>query len=135
MQILADGVYLELISFVKPVDAYPPGSPARLARESHQWALKAPGWIDYAFLGHSSETVRISDIINDRAKAGGDDAMYGLEQPGGRTRPDGEILKWILTPPLSPAGDPARWLPFPFFCADVTPRELRVRIILLAQER
>lgn len=118
---------------MKPVNAYPPGSPARLARESHQWALKAPGWIDYAFLGHSSETVRISDIINDRAKSGGDVAMYGSEQPGGRTRPDGEILKWILTPPLSPAGDPARWLPFPFFCADVTPRELRVRIILLAQ--
>ncbi|KAJ3926433.1 MAG: hypothetical protein NXY57DRAFT_966539 [Lentinula lateritia] len=68
-------VYLELISFVNPVDAYLPGSPARLARENRMWAIKAPGWIDYAFLWNDSESVRISDGINSRAKEGGDDGL------------------------------------------------------------
>ncbi|KAE9408058.1 hypothetical protein BT96DRAFT_20352 [Gymnopus androsaceus JB14] len=121
--ILADHVYLELISFVKPVDAYPPGSPGRLARENHRWASKKPGWIDYSFLGNGSETILISDIINSRAEAGGDDALYSPETPGGRTRPDGEILKWIITSPLPAEGTPP---PLPFFCGDVTPRESRV---------
>ncbi|KAJ3885403.1 glyoxalase-like domain-containing protein [Lentinula edodes] len=124
--ILSDSVYLELISFVNPVDAYPPASPARLARENHPWAIKAPGWIDYAFLGNGSETVRISDIINSRAKEGGDDGLYGPEMPGGRKRPDGQDLKWLITPPRRPAEGIERRLPLPFFCGDVTPRDLRV---------
>ncbi|KAJ4486153.1 glyoxalase-like domain-containing protein [Lentinula aciculospora] len=124
--ILGDGVYLELISFLKPVDAYPPSSPERLARENHPWALKAPGWIDYAFLGNNSETIHISDIINSRAKEGRDEALYGSEIPGGRKRPDGQILKWLITPPLRPSEGIERRLPLPFFCGDVTPRDLRV---------
>lgn len=108
---------------MKPVDAYPPGSPGRLARENHRWASKKPGWIDYSFLGNGSETILISDIINSRAKAGGDDVLYSPETPGGRTRPDGEILKWIITSPLPAEGTPP---PLPFFCGDVTPRESRV---------
>ncbi|KAF9076283.1 glyoxalase-like domain-containing protein [Rhodocollybia butyracea] len=122
--ILGDGVYLELISFVKPLEAYPHGSPERSARENHRWAAKAPGWIDYAFLRYSSETVRIPDIINDRAVAGGDEVLYGDGTAGGRTRIDGQILKWIVTfPRLSAEG---RRPPIPFFCEDVTPRDLRV---------
>ncbi|KAJ3719943.1 glyoxalase-like domain-containing protein [Lentinula raphanica] len=124
--ILGDGVYLELISFVKPVDAYPSGSPERIARENHPWALKAPGWIDYSFLGIYSEAIHINSIINSRAKQGGDDDLYGPEIPGGRKRPDGQILKWVLTPPRRPDEGIERRLPLPFFCADVTPRDLRV---------
>ncbi|KAJ3999686.1 glyoxalase-like domain-containing protein [Lentinula boryana] len=124
--ILGDGVYLELISFMKPVDAYPPDSPERLARENHPWALKAPGWIDYSFLGINSETVHIFDIINSRAKEGGDDDLYGPEIPGGRKRPDGQVVKWVITPPRRPAEGIERRLPLPFFCGDVTPRNLRV---------
>ncbi|KAJ7891248.1 hypothetical protein B0H14DRAFT_3428563 [Mycena olivaceomarginata] len=63
--ILSDHVYLELISFTKPPEAYPPSSPSRRKRDSHKWASRAPGWIDYAFLGNGSLTSlgRISDII------------------------------------------------------------------------
>ncbi|KIK70998.1 hypothetical protein GYMLUDRAFT_33103 [Collybiopsis luxurians FD-317 M1] len=124
--VLSDSIYVELISFVKPVDAYPPGSPERLARENHPWAVKEPGWIDYAFLGNGSESVLISEIINNRAKAQGDDALYDRETPGGRTRPDGRVLKWLITPPKRPAQGTDRRLPLPFFCGDVTPRDLRV---------
>ncbi|KAJ6500688.1 glyoxalase-like domain-containing protein [Mycena sanguinolenta] len=118
--ILGDHVYLELISFTKPLEAYPPSSPSRKERESHKWASKAPGWIDYAFLGNGLLTSpgRISDIINGRASdAGG--PLYLEEVPGGRTRPDGNVLQWVITAPI-PNSD------LPFFCGDVTDRRRRV---------
>ncbi|KAJ6546839.1 glyoxalase-like domain-containing protein [Mycena capillaripes] len=116
--ILGDHVYLELISFTKPPEAYPPSSPSRRQRESHKWAAKAPGWIDYAFLGNGSLTApgRISDIINGRAHG----QLYLDEVPGGRTRPDGEVLKWVISAPAKPNSI------LPFFCGDVTDRGLRV---------
>ncbi|KAJ7491110.1 glyoxalase-like domain-containing protein [Mycena latifolia] len=112
--ILGDHAYLELISFTNPPEAYPPSSPSRRERESHKWASKEPGWIDYAFLGNGSLTApgRISDIINGRAGAS-DSPLYLDEVPGGRTRPDGEVLKWASSI-------------LPFFCGDITDRHLRV---------
>ncbi|KAJ7778710.1 glyoxalase-like domain-containing protein [Mycena maculata] len=117
--ILGDHVYLELISFVKPVEAYPPNSSSRRQRESRKWADKQPGWIDYAFLGNGSLTAptRISDIINARSPSG---ALYLEETPGGRTRPDGEILQWVISSPSKANSI------LPFFCGDVTDRRLRV---------
>ncbi|KAF5372900.1 hypothetical protein D9758_001451 [Tetrapyrgos nigripes] len=119
--VLQDDVYLELISFVHPPEYYPPGSPPRMKRDSHKWASMSPGWIDFAFLGNGSETTRISDIINRRTKADGREPFYRSEASGGRLRPDGVELKWLITDPL---------LDFkgvlPFFCGDVTPRNLRV---------
>ncbi|KAF8894828.1 glyoxalase-like domain-containing protein [Infundibulicybe gibba] len=107
--VFADGVYLELISFTHHVSYYPPGSPQREQREAHQWASKQNGWVDYAFLGSGSKTDSISKIINDRAKG------------GGRTRPDGKTLEWIIS---APEGENRGMLPF--FCGDVTPRNWRV---------
>lgn len=122
LQVLSDGVYLELISFTHPPTYYPPNSPERQRREAHAWASKSPGWIDYAFLGNGSQSTRISDIINARAKADGSGTVYLPEQSGGRTRPDGVVLKWLISAPKShPRGA------LPFFCGDVTPRSLRVR--------
>ncbi|KAK7037561.1 hypothetical protein VNI00_011053 [Paramarasmius palmivorus] len=119
--VLKDGVYLELISFVHPPSWYPPGTPARLKRDSHRWAKSSPGWIDYAFLGNGSEICRISDIINNRARSDGHDDLYAPEQSGGRTRPDGNVLKWLITaPPAEKTGI------LPFFCGDITNRSLRV---------
>ncbi|CAK5279206.1 unnamed protein product [Mycena citricolor] len=117
--ILSDHIYFELIAFTKPVDAYPPGSPIRKAREEHKWASCPPGWIDYAFLGNGSLVPpgRISDVINSRA---GGEKLYVDEVPGGRTRPDGQVLKWVI----SSAAKKASLLPF--FCGDVTDRALRV---------
>ncbi|CAK5281026.1 unnamed protein product [Mycena citricolor] len=117
--ILSDHIYFELIAFTKPVDAYPPGSPIRKAREEHKWASCPPGWIDYAFLGNGSLVPpgRISDVINSRA---GGEKLYVDEVPGGRTRPDGQVLEWVI----SSAAKKASLLPF--FCGDVTDRALRV---------
>ncbi|KAJ7118918.1 glyoxalase-like domain-containing protein [Mycena epipterygia] len=122
--IIADSVYLELICFTKPPEAYPPSSPSRRKRESHKWAARAPGWIDYAFLGNGALEAprRISDIINGRRDAS-DPPLYLEEVPGGRTRPDGEILQWLITAPAKANSI------LPFFCGDVTDRRLRVPTI------
>ncbi|KAF5386834.1 hypothetical protein D9615_002017 [Tricholomella constricta] len=120
--ILADGVYIELISFIHPPSYYPPGSPERKARDTHEWASKIPGWIDFAFLGNGSLTTRISDIINDRAKQDGSGAFYGPEWAAGRRRPDGKVLKWVIS---APSPEDKRGT-LPFFCGDITPRDWRV---------
>ncbi|KAJ7184483.1 glyoxalase-like domain-containing protein [Mycena filopes] len=119
--VLGDHVYLELISFTKPLEAYPPSDPSRKARESHKWASRIPGWIDYAFLGNGSLTPprRISDIINGRRDES-EGPLYLGEIPGGRTRPDGEVLEWVITAPAKSKSI------LPFFCGDVTDRRLRV---------
>ncbi|KAF8061733.1 glyoxalase-like domain-containing protein [Lyophyllum atratum] len=119
--ILADGVYLELISFTHPSSHYPAGSPERQARDSHQWASKAPGWIDFAFLGNGSLTTRISDIINERSRKDGSGVVYAPEVASGRERPDGKVLEWVIS---APGRDNRGTLPF--FCGDVTPRDWRV---------
>ncbi|KAK0455223.1 glyoxalase-like domain-containing protein [Desarmillaria tabescens] len=117
--VLADGVYLELIAFTHAASWYPLGSDERHRRESHRWAMKQPGWIDFAFLGNGSKTTRMSDIINARGKLEGSGTVYQSEVEGGRIRPDGVELKWLIT---SPAEEGV----LPFFCGDLTPRELRV---------
>ncbi|KAL1728044.1 glyoxalase-like domain-containing protein [Schizophyllum commune] len=119
-----DGTYIELISFTHDPSYYPPNSPERTARESHRWANKSPGWIDYAFLGNGQldPPNRISDLVNARAKARGGEPIYKAEVPGGRLRPDGVRLDWVIT-----AGEEEGVLGLiPFFCGDVTERGLRV---------
>lgn len=125
-QILPDGAYLELISFTHPESRYPPSSPSHDARHHHQWANKPNGWVAFAFLGAPHAAPPLSAILNARLQAAGSDTQYKPEVSGGRTRPDGVEIKWELT-------TPARWEEaeggsrLPFFCGDVTPRELRVR--------
>ncbi|KLO15306.1 hypothetical protein SCHPADRAFT_902453 [Schizopora paradoxa] len=134
--ILADGAYVELISFTHLVSYYPPGSPARLAREAHPWSEASgpgarPGWIDFAFLGLGSsnhppsddEHLDLSDVINERSKKEGSEVSYLKTIPGGRVRPDGRELRWKITAP--DAGVHGRGF-LPFFCGDVTERLLRV---------
>ena len=116
-------MYFELISFTYPVSHYPSGSPERSKREKHRWGAKHPGWVDFAFLGNGSQEVRISDIINNRATQNGSGSpLYLSETPGGRARPDGVILKWLITAPV----DSENTGTLPFFCGDVTDRRLRV---------
>ncbi|KAF8162765.1 glyoxalase-like domain-containing protein [Crassisporium funariophilum] len=119
--VLDDGVYLELISFTHPASHYPPGSEERTQRDNHSWAAKLPGWIDYAFLGNGSHQESISAIINQRGRKDDSGVVYGLEQDGGRQRQDGEILKWLISAP-----EPQQRGILPFFCGDVTSRQLRV---------
>ena len=131
-QILSDGAYIELISFTHPVGFYPPESPERKAREAHKWGKAPPGWIDYAFLGFGSSNPApdnssdLADVINERAATQGASTKYDATVPGGRIRPDGKELKWQIT---APSVDRHGQGLLPFFCGDVTDRQLRVRSI------
>lgn len=53
---------------------------------------------------------------------------YERSVSGGRTRPDGEVLKWRITAPT--VEKHGRGL-LPFFCGDVTDRSLRVCVVSL----
>lgn len=120
--IFADGVYLELIAFIHEVDYYEPGSPQRLARENHYWAKREPGWIDWAHLDPSPPPSDLYRLINHRAPSG--NTLYLPPRAGGRIREDGIEIKWAVTPvaPDQKSGN------IPFFCEDITPRRLRVRL-------
>lgn len=110
--IFEDSTYLELISFN---DEPKEGT-------KQPWAFKSPGWVDYAFLGSGSDLPgsRVSEIINSRLPPG--QSLYAPEFSGGRSRPDGVVLKWLLTI----VKDKNLGGILPFFCGDVTPRENRV---------
>jgi len=98
----ADGSYLELIAFLRPKPEHRWGG---FAARGHQ------GLVDFALLPPS-----VAEVVA-RAHAGG--VAYQGPSDGGRTRPDGEMLRWqIGTPPDSG---------LPFLCGDLTPRALRVR--------
>jgi len=122
---MPDGAYLELISFTHPESHYPPSSPTRDARCRQPWANKACGWVAYAFLGAPRATPPLSALLNERLTYAGSRTRYAPEDAGGRTRPDGVEIRWEITPPV-------RWAEkeggtrLPFFCGDVTPRDLRV---------
>lgn len=97
-----DGSYLELIAFLRP---RPEHRWARFAAQGHQ------GFVDFALLPPS-----VGQVVQ-RAQAGG--VAYVGPLDGGRTRLDGEVLRWQIGTPPSPD--------LPFLCGDLTPRALRVR--------
>jgi len=122
---MPDGAYLELISFTHPESHYPPSSPSHDARHNQPWANKDCGWVAFSFLGAPRATPPLSTLLNERLKEAGSYTRYAPEVAGGRRRTDGREIKWEITPP-------ARWAEkeggtrLPFFCGDMTPRELRV---------
>lgn len=121
-----DGVYIELISFTHPVSYYPVESAERKAREEHWWgSMRENGWIDFS-LGDLTpdEEPSISTAINTRAQANGVDLVYDKGVEGGRIKPDGEEIRWIVT---FPARKHLRG-GVPFFTKDLTPRFKRVSI-------
>jgi hypothetical protein len=120
---LADGSYIELIAFRGRVsDLGQRASKEALADRLHlrgrspvecrvlAWQAPMEGIVDFALLS--------ADIERDIARA----AQRGLAiegpLPGGRTRPDGQDVRWHLGMP--------RTYDVPFLCGDVTPRSLRV---------
>jgi catechol 2,3-dioxygenase-like lactoylglutathione lyase family enzyme len=95
-----DGSYLELIAFTREA----PG---------HRWwkhQAAGGGLVDFALLPSDPA----GDIVAARER--------GLDiagpTDGGRTRLDGQEVRWLLGAPADPA--------LPFLCGDVTPRALRV---------
>lgn len=98
---LADGSYIELIAFVRHDAAH------RWHRfaEQRRWGL-----VDAALLPDS-----VPAAVARAAAAG---LAYQGPQDGGRTRPDGAVLRWQIATPPTPE--------LPFLCGDLTPRALRV---------
>jgi hypothetical protein len=122
---MPDGAYIELLSFTHPESHYPPSSPAHKARRNKPWANHACGWVAYACLG-IPQSPPLSTILNKRLRKLGSSTRYEAEVAGGRRRLDGIEIKWELTPPAM-LGEKVGGTRLPFFCRDLTPRELRVR--------
>lgn len=101
-------------------------------REGHWWGEKKFGIIDFAFtdstgnadVQYSALTERL-DSLNTRSRHGKPDEgiRYAAPVAGGRTRPDGEVVKWKVTFPVLNGRQRGE---LPFFCHDVTPRNVRV---------
>lgn len=99
--VLADGAYLEIIAFPKPVPGF---------RWWEVFAAAGPGFVDYALLPDDFEV----DIARQRA------AGVALDGPidGSRLQPDGSRIAWRSARPIEPD--------IPFLVEDTTPRHLRV---------
>ncbi|KAJ5217341.1 hypothetical protein N7468_010349 [Penicillium chermesinum] len=114
--LLPDGVYLELIAFFDDVD------PER--RRQHRWGkAKENTIIDWAFTLPSEDDF---PAVQKRLQQAGFGGSYTDPIPGGRTKPDGTILKWAVSTPRDSQGNPAQPGSLPFWCFDRTPREKRV---------
>ncbi|KAJ5351534.1 hypothetical protein N7452_000508 [Penicillium brevicompactum] len=113
--LLADGVYLEFIAFFDDID------PER--RRAHRWGNEKENTIiDWAFTLRSEDDF---SAVQQRFKGAGTEASYTDPIPGGRTKPDGTVLKWAVCVPQIAHG---KVVPgsLPFWCLDRTPRANRV---------
>ncbi|KAF1965705.1 hypothetical protein BU23DRAFT_545575 [Bimuria novae-zelandiae CBS 107.79] len=108
--LLADGCYIELISFV------PSAPPSGIS--SHWWSpfAASPGWADWCLTNALSPAANYASLTS-------------THQPpihGGRKRADGVDVKWAVTFPAGENGGQASRGKIPFFCHDTTPRSVRV---------
>ncbi|TVY47064.1 hypothetical protein LOCC1_G002968 [Lachnellula occidentalis] len=118
-----DGSYIELISFINddPV-----------LREGHWWGKKTFGIIDFAFTskgrggGGAEENYEpVSKRLEEvKWEDGEEEVRYQRPVEGGRKRDDGVDVKWQVTFPVVSDGYQRGELPF--FCHDITDREVRV---------
>lgn len=113
--LFSDGVYIELIAFT-------PGT-SQAGRESHGWGRKPYGIVDYAFTLPSEDLDATFESLRQKWHDAGVTEKLIAAEPvaGGRTRPDGEVLKWKV----ATVGQEERGVAN-FWCFDVTPRDLRV---------
>ena len=135
---MRDGTYLELFSFMHPESYYPPSSLSNEARRRHPLASKACGWAAYAFLGAPSSMQPppppLSTLLNERLRDAGSSTRYDAEFTVSRKqhRPSsdgGDVeLRGEITPPARWSSEKEGGTRLPFFCGDLTPRELRVRV-------
>ncbi len=126
--IFADGTYIELLNWIGP------------PKEFFDWAPKAPGLIDFALTNlqtaqetHAAATARLEKEPGD----GGLGVRFKNPLFGGRKRKDGQQVEWYVTKPQldntapnvpKPLEKffPTGRLDTPFYCHDVTDRDLRV---------
>ncbi|KAK6382944.1 hypothetical protein LTS17_003614 [Exophiala oligosperma] len=130
--IFADGTYIELLNWITE------------PKEFFDWASKSPGLIDFALTTPQTAQETHAAVTKRLESAGGDgdgDGGLGIrfKQPlfGGRKRKDGQQCEWYVTKPMVDNEAPNvpkpidRYFPTgrldtPFFCHDVTDRNLRV---------
>lgn len=110
--VFQDGSYIELIAFVDDDPKH---------RANHRWGDREVGIIDFA-LSSTEDAEDHFERLKERLDSSGSGLKYEPPTPGGRTRDDGQVLKWKITSPDLPLQRGEA----PFFCHDVTSRELRV---------
>lgn len=105
--LLADGVYIELISFIDASKV-----------PSHWWGpdAKHVGWKDWCLTNSKSPEQNYED----------EKETHAQPNRGGRKRADGVDVAWAVTFPTGENGGQEARGRIPFFCHDVTPREVRV---------
>ncbi|KAJ9474427.1 Glyoxalase-like_dom domain-containing protein [Pseudozyma hubeiensis] len=152
--VFPDGVYIELIQF-EPSPAPGSGESQQdfeTRRKRHWWYHCRQGWIDWCLqdgisdktiesINENARRLRESALqeLSNKQRGEQDDSvrviaprlLYQQPQEGGRVTTTGDEIKWKVTFP-SPPG-PGDRLPIgnarshvPFWCADLTPRQLRV---------
>lgn len=109
--VFRDGSCIELIAFVED-------DPVK--RKGHYWGDHKFGYYDWAL---TSSDPRDIEKVNQRIKDAdtGMDACYGEQREGAAKFPDGTEIKWATTLP-----EHVRRGELPFWCHDITARELRV---------
>ena len=107
--IFQDGTYLELIAFIND-------DPEK--RKGHWWD-KPYGVVDFALT--SSEPIDY-EALKQRLEKSGSDISYAEPKRGGRVT-NGNEIKWRVTFPEKVSRGNV-----PFFCEDITKRELRVPV-------
>lgn len=107
--LLADGCYIELISFINP----------SLAPE-HWWGPHANfvGWKDWCLTNSLSPEENYEAVKE----------THSEPIKGGRKRADGVDVAWAVTFPKGEKGGQSVRGKVPFFCHDLTPRSVRVPI-------
>lgn len=108
-----DGSYIEIIAFINDDPKL---------RKGHWWD-KPFGIVDYAFTSPNSAAANFEEVQK-RLEAAETEIRYEEPRAGQRERPDGELVKWQITFPVTTGGFQRGELPF--FCHDVTDRGLRV---------
>lgn len=109
--LLADSCYIELICFINPSTPAP----------AHWWASGAHnyGWMDWC-LTNSLSPKESWEAID------GAEGSHGEPVEGGRKRADGVDVKWAVTFPRGDNGGQDNRGRVPFFCHDITERQVRV---------
>lgn len=107
--LLADGCYIELISFVD----------TKLAPK-HWWGPDSTfvGWKDWCLTTSNTPEENQANLKESHSEP----------VHGGRKRADGVDVKWAVTFPKGENGGQDLRGRLPFFCHDITPREVRVPI-------
>lgn len=109
--LFADGSYLELIAFVDEDSS---------AKNDHWWRDHDCGFVDWALTTPKHED--LEELLGSVNELDGP-IKYGTPKVGGRRRPDGQDIEWKFTSALY-----VRRGYVPFWCLDITERDLRVPI-------